>query len=123
MSQPSEPTESPGAGATPDETGPVELTAAWAADPTRLMTGEDPQSRRLSDALHWVRVYDELITFKDELMDLARTRMAEMASSAAEEIRHSDLVLLAAERTRFAARREFWRDRRRLLEAEETTDS
>ncbi|MEA2682369.1 MAG: hypothetical protein QOK05_697 [Chloroflexota bacterium] len=80
------------------------------------MQGEDPNTPRLSDAIHWMQVYEELITLKDDLLGTARERMQALPEPAAEEIRGSDLVLLGAERDRFVSRLNFWKRRHMELE-------
>ncbi|MFN2464108.1 MAG: hypothetical protein ABR573_09440 [Candidatus Dormibacteria bacterium] len=99
-----------------------EEAARWAADPSRLMGGEDPQTLRLSDAIHWMEVYEELVTVKDELIATALSRLADLDPEASAEIRGSDMVLLKAERERFIRRLAFWKERHRELEdgAEQT---
>jgi hypothetical protein len=97
----------------------LEETARWASDPDRLMNGEDPETLRLDDAIHWMRVYEELISVKDDLVDTATGRMESLPPEASEEIRHSDLVLLAAERKRFERRLGFWKARHREIEKAE----
>jgi hypothetical protein len=93
-----------------------EEAARWAADLSRLMTGEDPNTLRLSDAIHWMRVYEELITVKDDLIQTAVSRLDDLHPEASEEIRGSDLILLKAERERFTHRLAFWKERHRELE-------
>jgi DNA-directed RNA polymerase subunit F len=85
------------------------------------MSGEEPSTMRLSDAIHWMEVYEELIRVKDDLIETAVSRLATLAPESSDEIRGSDLVLLQAERARFEARLAFWKNRHRELEG--LTDS
>ena len=100
-----------------------EEAARWAADSSRLMSGEDPNTLRVTDAIHWMRVYEELITVKDDLIDTAMSRLDDLDPRASEEIRGGDLTLLRAERERFSRRLSFWKDRHRQLEDQATSPS
>ncbi|MFN2464430.1 MAG: hypothetical protein ABR573_11095 [Candidatus Dormibacteria bacterium] len=80
------------------------------------MSDEDPQTLRLSDAIHWMHVYEELLSVKDDLIATAMSRLTELDPQASEEIRGSDMVLLRAERERFTRRLDFWKQRHRELE-------
>lgn len=82
-----------------------------AGDPERLMSGEDPNSPYLDDAVHWLGVYGELIDFKHELIGITRERVARLTTSAREELTGTDLVLLTAELERLEKRRDFWQGR------------
>jgi hypothetical protein len=94
-----------------EEHTPVER----ALDPDRLLEGEDPHSRDPEDALHWLQVYDELYRFKADLVTQTRARLARMPAAARREVKETDLAILLRESERLHGRREFWRERVRLL--------
>lgn len=82
-----------------------------AADPDRLIEGEDPGTHHADDARRWLVVYTELVGYKESV--LLRTRQAAevLSVESADEIRRTDLPLLEKERDRFVRRLEFWRSR------------
>jgi hypothetical protein len=86
-----------------------------AADPERLMSGEDPATPYLDDAVHWLGVYGELIDFKHELIGVTKERLAHLTVSAREELTGTDLVLLQAELERLQKRRDFWQKKTQEL--------
>ena len=79
-------------------------------DKDRLIEGEDPRSTDPADAEHWVRVYGELLGFKDNLVGEAAATSAELTPSALPEA-ETDLTLLNAQRRRLEHRYRFWRRR------------
>ncbi|MEA2646095.1 MAG: hypothetical protein QOE92_1178 [Chloroflexota bacterium] len=86
-----------------------------AADPERLMSGEDPDTPYLEDATHWLGVYGELIDFKHELIGVTKERIVHLTASAREELTGTDLVLLNAELERLKKRRDFWQGKTQEL--------
>lgn len=94
-----------------------ELEAAESAvDPERLLDGEDPDSRHVEDAVHWIAVYSELLLFKERLIDTAQQGMLGLTEfSARKEAANSDIVLLTAERERLVRRLGFWKRREKEL--------
>jgi hypothetical protein len=88
------------------------------------MDHEDPNTNRLSDVVHWMKVYSELAEVKDDLIEVAERRLRDLDPTGAAEIKSSDLVLLRAERERFIRRLEFWKSRHRALDqAEERSEA
>jgi len=79
-------------------------------DPDRLLEGEDPGSRHLDDAEHWLHVYGELIGFKEDVVDEAASSAAVLPDDAQPEAQ-ADLTILAAERQRLEGRYRFWQAR------------
>lgn len=79
------------------------------------MDGEDPETEEPEDAEHWLRVYQELYAFKQDLLGKLRTRLASMDSADAKEEALADERLLTLELERFQRRADFWRRRRQLL--------
>ncbi len=95
---------------------PVDV-AGELVDPEHRLPGEveSEGSPLLEDAIHWKRVYEELLAFKRTLL-----RTAEVHKEAAsEEVAHevsSDQVVLESELRRLESRHEFWRERVRSLQ-------
>ena len=82
----------------------------------RLLEGEDPSSKLLDDAAHWIAVYSELVLFKDRLVTSAETGARELTEALARtEAVEVDLPVLLAERDRLRKRLDFWKERRREL--------
>jgi len=90
--------------------------SARAVDPDRLLDGEDPATRYVEDAAHWVTVYSELLLFKERLVDTATEALRNMTElHARDEVSSTDLVVLTAERDRLRRRLEYWKERQREL--------
>jgi hypothetical protein len=81
----------------------------WAGDRDRLMVGERPESPFREDALHWVRVYRDLVAFNCQIMDAVTERLQSVASSDGPG--QPDLELLQAHLDRLRWRLEFWQAR------------
>ena len=64
----------------PDE--PTDIEAAEAAleavAPDRLLVGEDENTTRAEDAVHWVKVYTELLEFKRSILAKTEESVATM---------------------------------------------
>lgn len=88
-----------------------EQAAHESVDPDRLLDGEDPASPFPDDAAHWIRVYQELLDYKTELLATTRRRIEEMDRRAAMEIESTDLLVIGAEANRFRRRLDFWQRR------------
>ena len=100
-----------------DDTRPEEA-AKNAADPNRLLEGEDPSTPHPEEARHWVDVYSELLTFKERTISTAQRDVAELPKpEAREEAEQTDMVVLEAERDRLQQRLDFWKRRHRELSA------
>jgi hypothetical protein len=86
-----------------------------AADPERLLPGEDPSTPYADDAEKWVDVYDELLGFKKRLLGVAEDALEQMRDKPArKEVVDTDRIVLQAEVDRFRRRLAFWKER--LLE-------
>jgi hypothetical protein len=85
-------------------------------DPNRLLHGEDPETTYLDDARHWLFVYEELLGFKHDIIQMTRRRAEELSDGAKEELMGTDIPILEAEERRLAARFEFWHGRVAELE-------
>ncbi len=89
---------------------------ANAVDPDRLLDGEDPKTRYVEDAAHWIAVYAELLLFKERLVDAAGEAMRTMTEAhARDEVGKTDLIVLTSERDRLRRRLDFWKERQRDL--------
>lgn len=98
---------------------PPEEAAKDAVDPNRLLEGEDPTTPHPEEALHWIEVYSDLLTFKERALTTAQQALAETPESDARaEAERTDLPVLEAERERIRHRMAFWRERHRELSAE-----
>ena len=80
----------------------------WAADRSRLMAGERPESPFREDALHWVRVYRDLVAFNCEVMDAILERLPSFPSADGSD---PDVKLLEAHLDRLRWRLHFWEGR------------
>ena len=90
--------------------------SAHAVDPDRLLDGEDPTTRYVEDAAHWITVYSELLLFKERLVDTADEALRNMTELLArDEVSSTDLVVLTAERDRLRRRLDYWKERQREL--------
>lgn len=112
----------PGKSADPDDArgdAPDADEAAHAAldavEPERLLPGEEEDSLHLDDAVHWTKVYSELLDFKRSLLRVAEDRITSMYDAARTEIEETDLKILLAEAERLERRLGFWRARSAAL--------
>ena len=80
-------------------------------DPGYRLPGERPATASLADARRWVSIYDKLIAFKQELLELCHTYAAQSAPEVARAIRDTDMVLLEVQVSRFAQKRDYWKIR------------
>jgi hypothetical protein len=88
-----------------------------AADPDRLLPGEDPTSPYPDDADKWIEVYEELLGFKRRLLGVAEETLESMKDKPARrEVVDTDRIVLEAEVRRFQRRLAFWKKRRLELE-------
>jgi hypothetical protein len=87
-----------------------------AADPDRLLPGEDPTSPYPDDADKWIEVYQELLVFKRRLLGVAEEALEGLEDKPARrEVIDTDRIVLEAEVKRFERRLEFWKKRRQEL--------
>ena len=97
-------------GEAPDA-GEAADAALDAVEPDRLLPGEEEDSVHLDDAVHWTKVYSELLDFKRSLLTVAKDRITSMNDAARTEVEKTDLKILQAEALRLERRQEFWRFR------------
>ena len=89
-----------------------------AADPDRLLPGEDPASPYPDEAPKWGEVYEELLRFKKRLLGVAEETLSELHDKPARrEVVDTDRIVLQAEVDRFQRRLSFWQ--RRLAELQD----
>jgi hypothetical protein len=81
----------------------------WAGDRDRLMAGERPESPFREDAIHWVRVYRDLLAFNSQVMEAISERLPSAASPNSPG--QPDLELLQAHLDRLRWRLTFWEGR------------
>lgn len=103
---------SAGEGHTPAPSHAEAVDAALdAVQPERLLEGEDEHTSYVDDAIHWTKVYTELLDFKRNLLMMAEQRVKSMDTDASSEVKETDLKVLRAEAERFERRLSFWRGR------------
>jgi hypothetical protein len=82
----------------------------------RLPGEEDSEgSPLLEDAVHWQRVYQELLAFKRTLIKTAEVHAEDAPAPVAHEV-DRDQAVLQGELDRLERRHEFWKDRVRELQ-------
>jgi hypothetical protein len=75
------------------------------------LDGEDPKTLFVEDAVHWVAVYSELLTFTENLLFATGQSLAAMEQADAHTDAMTDLVLLRAQAARYRRRLQEWTDR------------
>jgi hypothetical protein len=87
--------------------------AERAIDLDSLLDGEDPASRRLDEAEHWISAYSELVSYKDALLAASDGQLRAMANpKALAESQGVDVVILSRQVAKYRRRLEFWVRRR-----------
>ncbi len=103
--------------------GEAQDAALDAVEPERLLDGEDEETTYADDAIHWTKVYRELVDFKHSLLNVAEKSVAAMEDDAGSEVKGTDLKVLKAEAARFERRLAFWQVRANQLSGPSVTDS
>ncbi len=86
--------------------------AEAAADPDRVLPQENLATTKPAEARRWVRIYAELLSFKQRVLQAAHAKLPEVTEAAARrEAVDTDLVLLEAQHSRLRRRLEFWKRR------------
>ena len=80
-------------------------------EPERLLAGEDESTQHLDDAVHWTKVYKELLEFKRSVLATTQDYVGTMDPDASAEVQKTDLIALHAEALRFERRLVYWRGR------------
>jgi hypothetical protein len=96
---------------------PAEQAALEQVQPDRLLAGEDSGTVHLDDAIHWVKVYSELLEFKRSVLATTEKHVVTMDPDAGTEVQQTDLKALHAEAMRFERRLVYWRTRTAALDA------
>jgi hypothetical protein len=79
--------------------------------------GEDAATNDPGEAGKWVRVYSEMIRFKEQVLAAAHAGIEDIAEAIAREAAiEADLPLLERENHRLRERLEFWKQRHLELE-------
>jgi hypothetical protein len=95
--------------------------AEAAADPDRLLPGEDEATGDADDCRVWVDVYSELLDYKRALLDVTEEKLAGMTDKPARrEVVETDNVVIGEEVKRFERRLVYWTAR--LREADPRPD-
>ena len=84
--------------------------------PDRLLEGEDSKTLFARDARHWIGVYQQMIGFKDDLLDRVRTQLAHLPAAARADVVDNDINALEEQLLRYRRRLEFWYGRQWQLE-------
>lgn len=79
-----------------------------AADPDRLVEGEDPEAVDRATAERWIGVYREMLETKSDLLAQLRDQMAGMSPDAQKELAATDEYLLQSQTERFRRRIAHW---------------
>jgi hypothetical protein len=99
-----------------------EQAALDQVEPDRLLAGEDEDTRHIDDAIHWVKVYSELLEFKRSVLGTTEQHVATMDPVASDEVQQTDLIALHAEALRFERRLVYWRTRIAALQAQSSPE-
>jgi hypothetical protein len=89
--------------------------AQRAIDGDLRLDREDPESPLLEDAVHWVKVYSELLGFKESLLRSTHDHVAQMAEGDARTDAMTDVILLETQADRYRRRLAEWTERARTL--------
>jgi len=93
---------------------PPRREMTWLTDPAMLLAGEDPASREVRDAVHWIRVFRELIDMTSALLERSESAARVMHHDAVTEVRGTQR-LLREQRAQYLARYDFWQGRAAAL--------
>lgn len=107
-----------GEGGDTSDNGGAEQAALEEVAPDRLLAGEEEDTRHLDDAIHWIKVYTELLEFKRSVLATTEESVETMDPDASREVTETDLKALLAEALRFERRLTFWRARAVELQGE-----
>jgi hypothetical protein len=89
-----------------------------AADPDRLLPGEQTGTSNREDVAHWINVYTELQSTKRQLIANLRDMMARQTQAAQDELERADVRLLELQVERFDRRLAFWKARMAELDGD-----
>jgi len=86
------------------------------AQTERLLEGEDPSTMHRQDARHWIAVYRQMISFKDELLRRIRAQVRTLPAAGRRDVIDNDVSILELQLSRYQRRIEFWYARQWELE-------
>ncbi len=81
----------------------------------RLLEGEDPESLRPQDTRHWISVYREMITFKEDLLERVTSDLVHVSAAAQIDL-NDDIKLIDSQLKRYRRRLSYWVERQLELE-------
>lgn len=82
----------------------------------RLLEGENPTTTFTQDARHWIGVYRQMISFKDELLGRIRAQVDTLPPQGRRDVMENDVSILEIQLSRYQRRIEFWYARQWELE-------
>jgi DNA-binding response OmpR family regulator len=82
----------------------------------RLLEGENPLTMFKQDARHWIAVYRQMISFKDQLLARMRAQVRKLPPAARRDVIDNDVSVLEVQLMRYQRRLEFWYARQWELE-------
>jgi DNA-binding response OmpR family regulator len=82
----------------------------------RLLEGENPMTMYKQDARHWIAVYQQMISFKDELLGRIRAQVGRLPPQGRRDVMENDVSILEIQLSRYQRRIEFWYARQWELE-------
>jgi hypothetical protein len=80
------------------------------------MPGEDPETIRARDAIHWIAIYREMIGFKIQILNRVGAGLTSVSAEARTELTE-DVDLISAQLARYERRLQFWLTRAGVLSA------
>lgn len=86
------------------------------AQPDRLLEGENPTTMFRQDARHWIAVYRQMISFKDDLLRRIRAQAGSLPPGGREDVMENEIALIERQLMRYQRRIEFWFARQWELE-------
>jgi hypothetical protein len=94
-----------------------------ALDEQRLLPGENPLTPYAEDAIHWTRVYGELIRYKDQMLVVLDAQVRRASEPARADLEDIDVQLMQGQRRRYQRRLQFWQERARELAGRRQDDN
>jgi DNA-binding response OmpR family regulator len=86
------------------------------AQAERLLEGENPATMYKQDARHWIAVYRQMISFKDDLLGRIRAQVRSLPAAGRQDVMENDVGVLEIQLNRYQRRIEFWYTRQWELE-------
>jgi hypothetical protein len=91
--------------------GTLATVVESAADPAKLLPGEDPETGDPRDADRWLRTYQNLLSFKEFMLEQTHRTARQTDEGTAAELERTDIPFLEHEQRRLQARRDLWERR------------